>query len=190
MSVNGENTNIQMSNINSVVPKTWKPCLKPFKRLGKLLRNQQYRRTTFPRYSASSVKLYHVSMKVNCVKSGRKPFSREMQPSGYLFITMPSTYLLLRLTYTYCMCLRFLANRDLFVDCTAASGSHTAAVFLVDLIERRELEGFQAVWTLMSSGHSMQYPKIPTLRRFVVIFKYMNLLGEIGILKYVFVTRC
>lgn len=84
-----------------------------------------------------------------------------------------------------------LANRDLFVDCTAASGSHTAAVFLVDLIERRELEGFQAVWTLMSSGHSMQYPKIPTLRRFVVIFKNMNLLaGEIGILKYVNVTRC
>ena len=63
-----------------------------------------------------------------------------------------------------------LANRDLFVDCTVASGTHTAAVFLVDLIERRELEGFQTVWTLMSLGHSMQYPKISTLRRFVVIF--------------------
>jgi hypothetical protein len=66
-----------------------------------------------------------------------------------------------------------------------------AAVFLVDLIERRELEGFQAVWTLMSSGHSMQYPKIPTLRRFVVIFKKCEpIRGEIGILKYVNVTRC
>lgn len=119
----------------------------------------------------------------------QKTFQPENSTVRLLFIMMPSTYLLLRLTYI-CMCLRFLANRDLFVDCTAASGSHTAAVFLVDLIERRELEGFQAVWTLMSSGHSMQYPKIPTLRRFVVIFKYMNLLGEIGILKYVFVTRC
>jgi hypothetical protein len=120
----------------------------------------------------------------------QKTFQPENSTVRLLFIMMPSTYLLLRLTYICSMCLRFLANRDLFVDCTAASGSHTAAVFLVDLIERRELEGFQAVWTLMSSGHSMQYPKIPTLRRFVVIFKYMNLLGEIGILKYVFVTRC
>lgn len=55
--------------------------------------------------------------------------------------------------------------RDLFVDCIAASGSHTAVVFLVDLIEQRKLEGFPAVWTLMSSGHSVQYPTIPILRR-------------------------
>ncbi|XP_057364794.1 uncharacterized protein LOC130685509 [Daphnia carinata] len=57
--------------------------------------------------------------------------------------------------------------RDLFVDCVAVSGSHTAAVFVVDLVEQRKLEGFQAVWTLMSSGHSLQYPTIPILRRFV-----------------------
>lgn len=63
-----------------------------------------------------------------------------------------------------------LATRDLFVDCIATSGSHTAVVFLVDLIEQRKLEGFPAVWTLMSSGHSVQYPTIPILRRFMVIF--------------------
>lgn len=65
-------------------------------------------------------------------------------------------------------------HRDLFVDCVAASGSPSAAAFILDLIEERELKGFQALWLLMSSGHSVRQPKVPLLRKFVVKLRHSN----------------
>lgn len=62
----------------------------------------------------------------------------------------------------------YLSNRDLFLDCAAASGTHPSANFLLDLVELGKVSDIQAAALLASIGHSIQLPDINILQRFVV----------------------